>query len=438
MNKKVLIITYYWPPSGGPGVQRMLKFAKYLPQMGWDPIILTVKDGEYPAIDESLLKDIPKECRVYKTKSIEPNTIYRKFIGIKKNQRIPVATLAKKGGGWKSNLSNWIRLNLFIPDAKIGWKYYAIKKGKKIIRNEKPDLILSSSPPPTVHLIAKKLAHWSGIKWIADFRDPWTKIHYLHGRKINPLSRSYNKKLEKEVIKNCSKAICVSQNFVELLTETHRDKFQVITNGFDVEVASKERTVNDKFTIVYIGGLTWNRYYESFFSTLGNLAKEGLIDNERIKFLFAGSIEPDIQDKIENELAGLKHIEFKGYVAHNNAVELMNSADLLLLFLEKVEGYEGHIPGKLFEYISTLNPVLGIGNTSGESAELLRKTNVGQMVDPADSDGIKNEILRSFANWQKGEIREINPELIGGFSRKQLCKKLVEVFENIYLEQTIS
>jgi hypothetical protein len=156
--KKVLIITYYWPPAGGPGVQRVLKFAKYLPEFGWQPLVLTVKNGEYPAYDKSLKNDIPPECKVYTTKSIEPFKLYKKFTGMAENEAIPVATLTENKKNWKKRLAYWIRLNLFIPDAKIGWIPFAVKAGKKIIQEEKPDIILSSSPPPTVHLIAKKLA----------------------------------------------------------------------------------------------------------------------------------------------------------------------------------------------------------------------------------------------------------------------------------------
>ena len=162
--KKVLIITYYWPPSGGPGVQRVLKFAKYLPQFGWQPIILTVKNGEYPAIDETLEKDIPPECIVYKTNSWEPTNLYKKFAVMKKDEKIPVAVLSENNVSWKKKIANWIRLNLFIPDAKIGWIPFAVRKGKEIIKEHQPDVIFSSSPPHSLQFIAKKLAKWSGLK----------------------------------------------------------------------------------------------------------------------------------------------------------------------------------------------------------------------------------------------------------------------------------
>jgi hypothetical protein len=176
--KKVLIITYYWPPAGGPGVQRVLKFVKYLPELGWQPLVLTVKKGEYPAIDETLAKNIPPECKVFKTNIFEPSDLYKRFLGMDDKAKIPTAVLADNNPGLKKQIANLIRLNFFIPDAKIGWKKFAVEEGLKIIETEKPDLIFSSSPPPTVHLIAKKLAAKTNLKWVADFRDPWTDIHY--------------------------------------------------------------------------------------------------------------------------------------------------------------------------------------------------------------------------------------------------------------------
>ena len=226
--KKVLIITYYWPPAGGPGVQRVLKFAKYLPEFGWQPIILTVENGEYPAIDESLLKEIPQGIKVYKTKSFEPFTIYRKFFSDKKNQPIPVGILAQSGGSLKKRIANFIRLNFIIPDAKIGWKFSAVKEGQKIIDLEKPDLIFSSSPPPTTHLIAKTLAKRNKIKWIADLRDPWSKIHYYQNNRL-AIANKLDERIEHKTLSASNKVITVSENFAKLIS-VEKNKIELIPN----------------------------------------------------------------------------------------------------------------------------------------------------------------------------------------------------------------
>lgn len=432
MKKKVLIITYYWPPSGGPGVQRVLKFAKYLPEFGWEPIILTVKNGEYPAIDESLLKDIPAGYRVYKTKTLEPNFLYKKFTGMKSEEKIPVANLAQKNIGWKKKISNWIRLNFFIPDAKIGWISYAVKKGKEIIKTEKPDIIFSSSPPPTVHLIARKLAKWSGIKWIADFRDPWTKIHYLQDQKILTISKRINQYLEKQVIADCDSSICVSNNFVQLLTEKHQSKFHIITNGFDNDKKIRINKNPEKFVILYIGGLTWNRYYPGFFDIYVKIFEEQQINPDSIELQLTGSIDPAILNDLNGKLKNIKNVHIQDYVPHDKAIEYMNNADLLLLFLEKTQGYEGHIPGKIFEYISTNNPVLGIGGIeSGESADILRKTGIGQIFNYNNNEGIRKFLQKKYIDWENKEKNKISTRIISQYSRRSLTKELTEVFNKI-------
>ncbi len=433
MTKKVLIITYYWPPSGGPGVQRMLKFAKYLPEFGWQPIILTIKNGEYPAIDESLYKDIPQGCKVFKTKAFEPNFIYRKFTGMKEEEKIPVANLAQKNVSWKKKLSNWVRLNLFIPDAKIGWIPYAVKEGKKIIEQEKPDIILSSSPPPSVHLIAQKLAKWSGLKWVADFRDPWTNIHYLQGQNISSISKNYNKKLEQKVVANCDKATCVSENFVHLITTHKKDKFEIITNGFDQELdhLPEEELRNKKFTILYIGGLTWNRYFKSFFLAVKELIDNKEIDERLVKLKFAGSIEPAIQNELSELFSDTEVADFRGYLPHHEAVKEMHQADLLLLFLEQVKGYEGHIPGKLFEYLSTGNPIIGTGTKQGESAKLLRNSGCGDLFDANEKKEIKNRILQIYTRWKEGKPLKAESKLVEKYSRRKLTQDLANLLNNI-------
>lgn len=431
--KKVLIITYYWPPSGGPGVQRVLKFAKYLPYFGWEPVILTVENGEYPAIDKTLLDEIPDSCTVYKTKTAELSALYKKFTGMKTGDSIPVSTLAQKTTTWKQKLSNYIRLNFFIPDAKIGWIPYAIRKGKKIIEKEKPDIIFSTSPPPTVHLIAAKLAGWSGIQWVADFRDPWTKIHYLQQQRINPVSKRINKNLEKKIIENCNAATCVSNNFVNLLTKTNNAKFTVITNGFDIEINCPVAKNADKFTILYIGGLIWTRYYPDFISSVAKLFENGKLNPSFIEFQFVGSIEKDIREDIQGKFKHVPNVKFIDYVTHPKALEFMHKADLLLLFLEKGNDYEGHIPGKLFEYLSTGNPILGIGNKNGDTAKIIEKTNAGKIFEPGEIDKIEEEIISQFNHWRDKipSEREINTDEVNKYTRKRLTHKLAELFDSL-------
>ncbi|KQC03805.1 MAG: hypothetical protein APR54_02295 [Candidatus Cloacimonas sp. SDB] len=419
--KKVLIITYYWPPAGGPGVQRVLKFAKYLPEFGWQPIILTVKKGEYPAYDTSLEEDVHPDCKVYKTSSWEPAKLYKKFTGMAENEAVPVAALTEQKKNWKKKLAHWIRLNLFIPDAKIGWIPFAVKTGKKIIKREKPDLIFSSSPPPTVHLIARKLAKWSKLKWVADFRDPWTEIHYYPPDR-NYLSRNLDKKLESGIISDCTAAICASSSFIDLLTKNNKDKFFTITNGYDLKINEKNRTENGKINITYTGGLTNNRYYEKLFTDISSLIRSKPELKELLQINIIGEVDNLIRNSINDIFSELNIIHFIGYVEHSQALEFVKNSDILLLFLEKKENYTGHIPAKLFEYITSGNYILGIGPPNGDAAGIIAQTGTGKVYSPQhDFAAIVEKLIADIKNKTE---KSVNWKEIKKYSRKELTKQL--------------
>jgi len=426
---KVLIVTYYWPPAGGPGVQRVLKFAKYLPELGWEPIILTVKNGNFPAIDESLIEDIPPGIKICKTSILEPFELYKKFSGIKKDDKIPVAVLAGENLTGKQKVMHWIRSNMFIPDAKIGWFGYGVKAGMQIIRNENPDLIMSSSPPPTVHLIAGKLAKQSGLPWLADFRDPWTGIHYYRKLNRNKFAAKKDENLERSVLKNADVVLSASSAFAHLLKLPEGKKAEVITNGFDGELAvSSDLVKSEKFEILYIGGLTTNRFYKQFFESFANL----LVTNEQFAqsavITIAGSVNQEILDKI-SEIIPDENFEFLGYLPHQEAEELMQKSALNLLLMEKSSNYAGHIPGKIFEYLAAGTPVLGIGYPKGDSAEILEISGLGKMFK---QDSNWEDVLQSsFESWLSNRIPVPNIDYINQFHRRKLCEKLTEIFNRM-------
>jgi len=425
--KKVLIITYYWPPAGGPGVQRVLKFAKYLPQFGWQPVILTVKKGEYPAYDESLKSDIPSNCQVYKTRSIEPFKLYKKFTGMPSDEPVQVAALTEGKKSWKKKLAHWIRLNLFIPDAKTGWIPFAVKTGKQIIKQEKPDLIFSSSPPPTVHLIARKLAKWSKIKWVADFRDPWTKIHYYSSNR-NFLSRKLDEKMEAEIISDCDAAVCASYSFIDLLTENHKEKFSTITNGYDFDINyTKQKSA--KIQITYAGGLTSNRYYEKLFTDMARLIRTKPETAELLEINFVGKVDNSIKNSIKKIFKDIEIINFVGYVEHQKVLEFIRNSNILLLFLEKKENYTGHIPAKLFEYLTTGNFILGIGPEKGDTARIISQTGTGKVYSPQHD--FANVLENLIADINSKTEKSINWTEIKKYSRKELTKQLAGRFETL-------
>jgi glycosyltransferase involved in cell wall biosynthesis len=430
--KKVLIITYYWPPAGGPGVQRVLKFAKYLPEFGWQPIILTVKNGEYPAIDNSLQDDVPSSCRVYKTFSLEPNLFYKKFTGMAVDEKIPTAVLTAETTNWKKRLSNWIRLNLFIPDAKIGWIPFAVRKGKKIIKAEKTDVIFSSSPPPTVHLIARKLAKWSGVKWVADFRDPWTDIYHYNDVIRSAWSLNRDKDKEKEIVTSAGEIITVSQNVAELLNEkiSNPREMHIIPNGYDETDLDnlEEEPAFDKFTIAYAGKINIQQNPSNLWKILGSMVRENPTFAANFQILLMGNITDEViteirQNNLEKELKNL------GYVDHQTALKNLQKSHVLLLLIPNTEKNKGIVTGKFFEYINMEKFILGVGPKDGDAAEILAQTNTGRMFEFNDIQEIKNEVKRQYKNRQKRLTQKVNREEIRKYSRQKLTEELVGVFE---------
>ena len=428
--KKVLIITYYWPPAGGPGVQRMLKFVKYLPVFGWEPMIMTVKNGEYPARDETLIKEIPENIKVFYSNARDYSRLYRRFSGMKKDQSIPVAVLSQKDLSLKKRFAKWVRLNFVIPDAKKGWVKDGVKVGQKIIDSEKPDVIFSSSPPPTVHTIAKKLSKINTLPWVADLRDPWSKIHYyLHNRCA--LANRLDERLEHRTLRDAAAVTTVSEHFGKLIS-VDRNKLNIIPNGFDPDDLSfNKETINTtkNFSIAYVGGMNENRFYPEFFEQLKSFAIEKKLGPKDISLTIAGKIPDSYLDRIRNIIDENIGLNIKGYLSHPDAVSLMRSSSVLLLFMEKVENYAGHLPGKLFEYMATGNYIIGMAPEEGEAGRILRENKGGVVC--IKEDEISMTLRKAYDLWERGGLKGADPKSLENYTRKHLTEMLAKVFEDV-------
>ena len=432
--KKVLFITYQWPPAGGPGVQRVLKFVKYLPQMGWQPLVLTVKNGEYPAIDESLINEIPDNIKVFKTASFEPNRMYKKFVGMKNDEHIPTAILAEKDKNRKQQLAAWIRLNLFVPDAKRGWLPYALKQGQKIIREEKPDLIFSSSPPPTVHLIGRNLARKSSLRWVADFRDPWTDIHYYE--KLNRLKpvEKYDRALELSVLKEAQRVICISKRDIEFDfgRKVAPEKCINIPNGYDEEDFEGLTPPPNNFkgfTLLHLGSIGAERTPVNLFKAIQELHRSAKINPETFRLLLIGSVEPSVFRSIKDHQCAA-YIKHYPYLPHKEALSHSVNASALILLITQSGQNRRILPGKIFEYMRMHKPILALGPEDGEVARILNESRTGKVIDygnrPAILDFLKNNINAPDKKTSPGPN-----SFIENYSRKNLTKKLAEVFDQL-------
>jgi glycosyltransferase involved in cell wall biosynthesis len=429
-QKKILIITYYWPPAGGPGVQRWLKFAKYLPEFGWKPIIFTPENPSYPLLDESLMKDVPENLEIIKTKIWEPYQLAEKLN--KSNKKFKAGQFdVGKNQSWKSKLSIWVRGNFFIPDARVFWVKPSTKFLEQYLKENKIDVVVTSGPPHSLHLIGlnlkKKLPN---LKWIADFRDPWTEISYYKHLRLTKSSDKKHRQFENAVFKNADITLATSYTDAENFRKNGANAV-CITNGFDETDASQtlklsdSQTLKQKFTLSYIGVLEQLRNPENLWKALENLVKTNSDFAEYFTLKFAGRIDDKILNLIEN--SGLKnHVLNLGYISHDKAINEMAKSSLLLITNFPNESSKGIIPGKIFEYLATGKQIISFGPNEADVSKILNETNAGKHFSYDDSETIKNFILEKFELWKNGNLVE-NTQNIEQFSRRNLTKKLAEI-----------
>jgi glycosyltransferase involved in cell wall biosynthesis len=422
--KKILIITYYWPPAGGPGVQRWLKFAKYLQELGVQPIVLTVnpKKATYPLRDESLVDEVSSEIQVYTTATFEPFSAYKKATG---RGEVPFSGFANESDkpGPRQIIAKFIRGNFFLPDARRGWNKYALAKAEYLIKKFSINTIITTSPPHSSQLIGLRLKQKYGVKWLADFRDPWTDIYYYNELYPTFIAKYFDKKMERSVLLNASYITTVSEDMKRLLgakdEKIRASKIAVLPNGFDhSDFTDWESPSNDSFTIVYGGTLTHKYSVQTFLSVLDNLAEKGL----KLKLVFAGN-----QDEIvQNQLAALKFltIEKLGYVSHAVALENLKNADALFLAIPDLPENKGILTGKLFEYLAAKRSIINIGPVDGDAAKTIALANAGVTCDYKDVVAIERAITECYEMWQAKKTREFNDAYIAKFSRKALTDQL--------------
>lgn len=413
----VLIVSYYFPPSGGPGVQRVLKFCKFLPQFGFKPVVLTVENGEFPAEDASLFKDISPETVIHRTFIPEPYFIYKKFTGMKKSEKFGIAFVNKDANAkesWREKLAVWTRGNFFIPDARVLWRLTAVSAGKRLVKKYGIKVIFSSGPPHSVHLISNSIRKSAGISWVADFRDPWTGIDYYAKLRLTTFANWLHHHLEKTVLTDADQIIVVSESMKRDFSEITSKPIFVIPNGFDSEELPLIPNLpsNDKIVISYIGNMYPVENWSSVFSTFRNWMEQNPELKDQILLKFAGTQDGSVLALIkENGLES--NFMFLGYLNHDRAlIELFNSTALLLV-INIEPGNEHVLTGKLFEYLSTGKPILFSGPIPGDAWTLLEKAgNANKLEDVNPLD------LKTMKPAQRG---------IDSFTRKKLTEELAKL-----------
>lgn len=423
MPGKVLIITYYWPPSGGAGVQRWLKFAKYLPSAGWFPVVLTVRsqDAAYPFTDNTLCDEVPVDVEVIKTKATNYFSFYSRD-----QKKIPSGGFANNPGkGLKNKISRFIRGNFFIPDPRRGWNRYAIKEASRIIREGGVSHVITTSPPHSTQLIGLKLKRrFPSVTWIADLRDSWTDIYYYDLFYPTLLSRSIDSYYERSVLKHADRIITVGNNLAEVFSSKAEDiakKIAVVPNGFDEEdFEGVENIYPERFTITYVGTLSDIYPTDALFKALRDVDKSG----RDYLLRFVGSIPPETIEKIKSLIPSDK-AEFISYTEHPNAIKLMASSSMLILIIPDTKESKAITPGKVFEYIATGKPVLYIGPDDGDAAFHLDHCSYKGIFKPNDTEAITTFIIENIKS-----TRHIFSGHHLEYSRRALTNTLAGILKN--------
>lgn len=421
--KKILIITYYWPPSGGAGVQRWLKFAKYLPQYGWQPVVLTVdpRYASYPQRDESLVGETGEQCLVFTTKSFELYNVYKLMTGKKEVPFGGFANASKEGVFQR--LSRFLRGNFLLPDPRRGWNKYAYRKAVELIRQFDIDTVVTTSPPHSTQLIGLKLKKNMGIKWIADLRDPWTDIYYYSQFNHTPLARRLDLRYERLVVEAADVIVTVSEDvkriFATKSSQPLKDKIHVIPNGFDQDDFTLRPVQREsKKVITYTGTISEAYDIDRFLEALRSL-------DEQLKSLvllrFVGHMPSSVIQKFKD--SGLE-VELTGYVDHSKSIEYLLRSELLLLIIPRVKNNQGILTGKFFEYLASRKPILAIGPVDGDLARIMKEIGCGTLFDYEDAAGMH----RFMADCLSSPEPRITPkDKAEAYSRKQLTGRMVRL-----------
>ncbi|MGL2967078.1 glycosyltransferase family 4 protein [Flavobacterium sp. XGLA_31] len=422
--KKLLIITYYWPPAGGPGVQRWLKFVKYLPDFNIQPIVYIPENPTYPIVDTGLVSEVSDQAIILKNKIVEPYG-FASFFSKKKTKKISSGIIPnQKKQSFLEKTLLWIRGNIFIPDARFLWVKPSVKYLKKYIEENHIDTIVTSGPPHSLHLIGLQLKKDLDITWLADFRDPWTTIGYHKALKLSSYAEKKHKALEKEVLNSADTIIVTSKTTKAEFSALTSKSIEVITNGYDVEKIEKQ-PLDEKFTVAHIGSFLSDRNPRILWKALQELVKENKDFKAAFRLKLIGATSQEVLDTI-TEFRLQDYVDNLGYLSHQEAVAHQRKSQVLLLIEIDSEDTKSIIPGKLFEYMVSERPIVAIGPEGSDFAEIITTTNTGVFFTYDEKEKLKSLLLKYFLEYQNQNLK-VHAVGLQQYSRKSLTTQLAKL-----------
>ncbi|WP_299554899.1 glycosyltransferase family 4 protein [Seonamhaeicola sp.] len=421
MRKKALIITYYWPPAGGPGVQRWLKFVKYLPEFNIDPVVFIPENPNYALRDDSLVDEVPDGVTILKFPIKEPYKLAR-FFSKKKSNTISKGIISEeRNQSLIEKIMLYVRGNFFIPDARKNWVTPSVKFLSDYISKETIETIITTGPPHSLHLIGMQLKDRLGVKWIADFRDPWTTIGYHKKLKLTRRSQKKHSFLERSVLNSADQVIVTSFVTKDVFSEMTPKPIEVITNGYDYEPVEAV-DLDAKFSLAHIGSLLSKRNPEILWSVLSDLVNEVPGFSSNFQLNFVGAVSGEVMQSLENYNLS-SFVNDIGYISHKEAVKFQRKSQVLLLIEIDSEDTRSIIPGKLFEYMVSNRPIMAMGPKGSDVEKLIKETNTGNYFYYSDYDSLKTTIMDHYKAYKANSLESF-PIGLQKYSRKKLTETL--------------
>lgn len=431
-RKKVLIISYYWPPSGGIAVLRCLKWAKYLREFGWEPVVFTAEDAHYPSLDPSNEKDIPEGMTVLRGKIFEPYALYKRFTGQDKDANVNnVFYVQDEQPGWAHRFSVWVRSNFFIPDARAMWIRPSVRFLLEYLRENPVDAMVSDGPPHSNTRIATILKQKTSIPWLADFQDPWTQVDYYQMLSLTGWADRKHRRLEQEAFRAADKTTIVSPTWKAELEEIGAQNVSVIPWGYDPEDFQDIQAADvPGFTFMHLGIMGHDRNPATFFKVLREIGEEYDDFLQHLHLELVGQVDFSVQEAYAME-GLLQQVQLPGSVPRAKALELTAGSPILLLLLNKQHNVKGRIPGKLFEYLAARRPILVLGPPDSDVASIVAETNSGYTCDYEDAAGIRKVVLKLYQQFLDGKLMQPLKGDIEKYSVKNLTARLAGFLDEI-------